>query len=108
MNIKHLEVFGDSKLVVSQVKEKYRVKYIRLKQYKNEVCDLIEKKFLAFNLSFAPRENNQTTDSLALAASGFKTPLIQHVKYEVHMKYRASIPYNIKHWQVFEDDKEIE
>ena len=97
MNIKHLEVFGDSELVVSQVKEKYRVKSIRLKQYKNEVCNLIEKNILAFNLSFVQREKNQMADSLALAASCFKTPLIQHVKYEVQMKYKPSIPNNIKH-----------
>lgn len=108
MNIKHLEVFSDSELVVSQVKEKYRVKSIRLKQYKNEVCDLIQKNFSAFNLSFVPRDKNQMAGSLALAASGFKTTLIQQVKYEVQMKYMPSIPDNIKHWQVFEDDKEIE
>ena len=108
MNIKHLEVFSDSELVTSQVKERYKVKSIRLKQYKNEVCDLIDKNVLAFNLSFVPREKNQMADSLALVVSGFKTPLIQQVKYEVQMKYRPSIPDNIKHWQVFEDDKEIE
>jgi len=38
MNIKQLEVFGDSELVVSQVKGKHKVKSIRLKQYRNEVC----------------------------------------------------------------------
>ena len=45
MNIKHLEVFGDFELVVSQVKDKYKVKQLRLKQFKNEACDLIEKGF---------------------------------------------------------------
>jgi len=97
MNVKHLEVFGDSELVVSQVKEKYRVKQIRVKQYKNEVCELIERDFLAFNLSFFPRAENQLEDSLALAASGFRAPLVQQIKYEVQMKYRPSIPDNIKH-----------
>jgi len=108
MNVKHLEVFGDSELVVSQVKDKYKLKQIRLKQYKNEVCDLIERDFLAFNLSFVPRAENQLEDSLTLAASGLRARLVQHIKYEVQMKYIPSIPDNIKHWKVFQDDKEID
>jgi len=108
MNIKHMEVFGDSELVVSQVKDKYKVKQIRLKQYKNDVCDLKERDFLAFNISFVPRAKNQLPDSLALAISGFRAPFVQKIKYEVLMKYIPSIPDNIKHWQVFQDDKETD
>jgi hypothetical protein len=30
------------------------------------------------------------------------------VKYDVEIKYRPSVPDNVKHWKVFEDDLEIE
>lgn len=40
--IKILSVFGDSELIVSQVKGKYASKHIRLKQYRNAVWDTIE------------------------------------------------------------------
>jgi hypothetical protein len=29
------------------------------------------------------------------------------VKYEIEMRYKPSIPGNIKHWQVFENDQQI-
>lgn len=76
MNIKHPKLVGDSELVILQVRDKYKVKQIRLKEYKNEVCELIERDFLALNISFVPRDDNQLEDSLALAAGGFRAPLM--------------------------------
>jgi len=58
LNVKKLEVFGDSKLVVLQVRNKYQTKQLRLKQYKNELWDLTENYFLAFYISFIPRISN--------------------------------------------------
>jgi hypothetical protein len=29
------------------------------------------------------------------------------LKYEIQVKYRASLPDNVKYWKVFEDDDEI-
>jgi hypothetical protein len=40
-------------------------------------------------------------------ASNFRVPLPPKLKYEVEVKYRPSIPDNVKHWKVFEDDLEI-
>jgi hypothetical protein len=50
---------------------------------------------------------NQQVDSLAVATSTFRPPEVPNLKYEVEMKYRPSIPDNVKHWQVFEDDQHI-
>ena len=33
---------------------------------------------------------------------------MQQIKYEIQMNYRPSIPDNIKHWKVFQDDKDID
>jgi hypothetical protein len=46
-------------------------------------------------------------DSLAVSTSNFKIPLPPKLKYDVEVKYRPSIPENVKHWKVFEDDLEI-
>jgi hypothetical protein len=71
------------------------------------VWDLVDSFFSAFNISFIPREENTVVDSLASSASIFKVPLPPKLRYDVEIKYRPSIPDNVKHWKVFEDDLEI-
>jgi hypothetical protein len=56
MAIDNLAFFGDSELMINQVKNIYQDKQLRLKQYRNEVCDLVDNFFLTFNISFIPRE----------------------------------------------------
>ena len=75
-----------------------------LKVYRNEVWDLIDNFFLAFNITFVPREYNETTDSLALAAAYFKVPKLTHLKYPIDVRYRPSVPNDIKYWKFFHDD----
>jgi hypothetical protein len=68
---------------------------------------MIDSFFLDFNISFVPKEENSVEDSLAVSTSNFKVPLPPKLKYEVEIKYKPSIPDNVKHWKVFEDDIEI-
>jgi ribonuclease HI len=56
MGIKEILVFGDDELIIEQVRKIYQAKHPRLKSYKNEVWDLIDIFFLAFKISFIPRE----------------------------------------------------
>jgi ribonuclease HI len=107
MKTEELAVFGDAQLIVHQVKNLYQDKYPKLRTYRNEVYDMIDSFFLDFNNSFVPREENSVEDSLAVSTSNFKVPLPPKLKYEVEIKYRPSIPDNVKHWKVFEDDIEI-
>ena len=86
LGIKELVVFGDSELVIQQVKSVYQVKQYLLKVYRNEAWDLIENFFIAFNITFVPREYNETTDSLALAATYFKVPKVTHLKYHIDVR----------------------
>ena len=58
LGTQQLVVFGDSKLVVQQVNNVYQVKQQLLKVYRNEVWDLIDNFFTAFNVSFIPRDHN--------------------------------------------------
>ena len=107
LGIQQLVVFGDFELVVQQVRNVYQVKKQLLKVYKNEVWDLIDHFFTTFNISFIPRDHNQTADSLALAATFFKVPQNTQLKYPIEVRHRPSIHDNIKHWRVFQDDMEI-
>ena len=54
-----------------------------------------------------PREQNKIADSIAVATSTFHPPQNPLLRYEVEVRYRPSIPDNIKHWQVFEDDEKM-
>jgi hypothetical protein len=97
MAIDNLAVFGDSELIINQVKNIHQAKKPRLKQYKTEVWDLVENFFLEFNISFIPREANQKEYSLALASSTFIPPIDPNIKYQVEVILRKIITYNIKH-----------
>ena len=68
---------------------------------------MIDNFFMALNISFIPRDHNQTANSLALAATHFKIPKQTQLKYPIEVKYRPYVPNNIRQWRVFEDDLEI-
>jgi hypothetical protein len=55
MNIEEISVFGDDELIVQQVRNLYQAKHPRLWAYINEVWDLVDSFFLAFNISYVPR-----------------------------------------------------
>ena len=50
MNIECLTVYEDSELVVRQIRNHCEAKHHRLRTYRNEVWDLIDNFFLAFNI----------------------------------------------------------
>jgi ribonuclease HI len=108
MGIDKLSIFGDSELIIHQIKNIYQTKQKRLKQYKNEVWDYVDNFFSAFNITFVHKNLNRQAYSLALAASSFKTPMLPNLKFEVEVRNKPSILDNLKHWQVFKDDEEIQ
>ena len=105
LKIENILVFGDSELVRKQIKEIYQTKHPRLWTYRNEVWDLIDNFFLAFNITTVARDDNQPANSLVIATSGFKIPTRQRLKYEIEVRYRPLVLDNIKHWKVFKDDE---
>lgn len=98
LNIVCLTVYGDSKLVAKKTKNQCHTKCCMLRDYRNEVWDLMDNFFLAFNAQFLPREGNQLVDSLAIAANNFKPPQNPLVKYEVEVRYIPFVPDNVRHW----------
>jgi hypothetical protein len=99
--LEELVVFGDVELIFHQIKNMYQEKHPRLRTYINEVWHLVDSFFLAFNISFIPREENTMDDSLDVSTSNFRVPLPPKLKYDVEVKYIPSIPNNVKHWKVF-------
>ena len=97
LGIQQFFVYGDSELVVQQVRDKYQVKQGLLKVYRNEVWDMIDNFFISFNITFIPRDHNQIADSLALATTYFRITKQTQLKYPIEVRYKPSILDNIKH-----------
>ena len=97
MNIQSLKVFRDLELVVRHIRNQCQAKHPRLRAYRNEVWDLMENFFLALNIQLMPRDENIMVDSLVVA-SNFRPPQNPLLRYEIEVRYRPSIPDNIKHW----------
>ena len=71
LRIKHLNVFGDSALVISQVKGDWDTKHPNIIPYKELVLSLIPY-FKEITFEHFPREENQLVDALAIMSSMFK------------------------------------
>ena len=106
MSIKGLKVFGDIYLIIQQVNETFQAKHPRMKAYRDEVWKLKDS-FNIFSISYISRMKNQIFDSLVVSTSTFIPRLPPKLTYEVQVKYRPSLPDNVKYWKVFEDDDEI-
>ncbi len=104
---KRIIVHGDSEQIIKQVQGTYQTKNPRMSSYRNVVLDLLEK-FSEFMFSVIPGVRNTVPDSLAVAASVSKILGFLKTKDEFEVTNRPSVPDNIKNWQVFEDDKQIE
>ena len=77
-----------------------------MRAYRNSVLDIL-KMFPNYTLTSVPRTQNIIADSLAKVASNLKIPMKSSNKFEIHVKHRPSVPDNLRYWQVFWDDKEI-
>lgn len=107
LNAKIISVYGDSKLVIKQVKGQYQAKHPQMRAYRNAVLDIF-RLFPYYTLTCVPCVQNVIADSLATTTSNLKILMNSNNKFEIHVKHRPTIPDNKKYWQVFDDDKEIE
>ena len=58
-------------------------------------------------LTTIARGQNVIANSLAVVASPFKIPIHMNRKYEIEVKHRLVVRDNIKYWQVFDDDQQV-
>lgn len=68
LDIKYLQVFGDSEIVIKQVRNTIHCPSRRLKHYQSLIQDLTSH-FTAFNISPIPRLQNASADLLDNIAS---------------------------------------
>ena len=106
MKVKKITIFGDSLLVIDQVKGVYEAKHPKTIAYINLVLELPEE-FHEYTISLIPREQNHIANSLANSASVFKIPLYPNKRYEIQVKHMTSILYNVKNCLVFENNHQI-
>ena len=77
LRIKHLEVFGDSALVIYQVNGEWDTKHSKLFPYQDHVLELATE-FTDITFSHIPREENQMADALATLSTMFKVTWSNH------------------------------
>ena len=106
LKAKKIAIYGDSELVIKQVKGEFQAKHPRMRAYRNAVLDIL-KWFSEHTLTCIPRIQNGVADALAKAAGKLKIPMNSSNKFEIYVKHRPTIPDNQRNWQVFQDDEEI-
>jgi ribonuclease HI len=95
MNIQNLVVFGDSEIVVRQVRNSIHCLSPHLKSYQSEVWNLMSK-FSSFNINSIPRLNNSEADLLANVASKLlPADGLSPDAFSVELLFQPSIPDNI-------------
>jgi ribonuclease HI len=105
MDVQKLVVFGDSEIIVKQVRNEIHCLSPHFKNYQTEVWGLMNK-FLTFNINSIPRLSNSEVDLLANVASKlFPVEGLSPNTFSVELLFRPSIPDNITNWQVFDEDQ---
>ena len=99
----NLKVFGDSEIIVKQIRNQIHCISPHFKAYQNEVWELL-KCFNAFNIISIPRIKNATADLLATSATRL-VPTNNHCSVEI--LFRPSVPDMITNLGVFDDDQQI-
>ena len=107
LNVKYLQVFGDSDIVVKQVCNTIHFLSGHLKHYQSLVQDLTEH-FISFNISSIPRLQNVSADLLANIASRLiPSEDFSPDRFSIELIFKPSIADNITNWRVFNDDPDI-
>ena len=103
-DVKNLKVLGDSKIIVTQVKDTIHCNSLHLKPYQKEVISLINNLF-SFNIIAILRIKNKDVDSLSTIAPRL-TPLEDYEasKLLVELLFTYLLPNNVSNWRAFEDD----
>src|SRR5271168_2739732 len=107
LKVQYLKVFGDSEIIVKQVRNTIHCLSNHLKHYQSLVQDLTSH-FLAFNISSIPRAQNSAADLLANVASKLlPSEDYSPYRFSVELLFRPSIPDNVTNWRVFNHDDDI-
>ena len=107
LGAKRISIRGDSELIIKQVNGEYYAKHQRLRAYINVVLDLLQC-FIEYDLQVNPRGQNILVDGLATSATTCKIPFHPNRQYTFEVKCRPVVLDNIRYWQVFSNDEQID
>eukprot|EP00253_Pinus_taeda_P016216 PITA_16216 len=90
LNAKRISLYGDSELVIKQVRGEYQAKHPWMQAYRHAVLDIL-KLFSEYTLTCVHRIQNSIADALAKATSSLKIPMNSSNKFEIHVKHRPIV-----------------
>ena len=78
----------------------------KLGYYRGTIVEILNT-FLETNLAVIRRKHNMKAHSLAMFASTCKLPFQPNHQYTAKIRHRLAILDNLKNWQVFNNDQQI-
>jgi len=78
-----------------------------MRAYRNVVLDFLDS-FAQYSLYVVSIDQNIILDGLDTSGSTCKLPFHPTHTYTLELKNRPTVPDNIRYWQVFGDDAQIE
>jgi len=78
-----------------------------MRAYRNVVLDFLES-FIEYSMFVVYTNQNVFPNGLATSASTCKLPFCPTRQYIVEVKNKPTVPNNIRYWQVFGSDAQIE
>ena len=88
LKVENMKVYGDSEIIVKQIRKQIHCISPHLKSYQNEVWDLLTN-FYAFNILSIPRLKNATTELLATSVARL---VPSNNKCSIKLLFRPSVP----------------
>ena len=88
------------------MKGNFTTNNLRLRAYKGAAIQVLDT-FLESQLTKISRELNLHSHSLLTFVSTWKMPFKPNHTFTAEIKHRPAVPDNIKNWQVFESDTQI-
>ena len=101
LKVKNMKVYGDSEIVINQIRNKSHWISLHLKAYQNEVWELLTN-FDAFNIFSIPRVKNVAANLLATLAARL---VPTNNRCSIELLFKPSISNNITNFRVFDDDQ---
>jgi len=101
-----VSILGDSDPIIQKIKGNFVTNDNRLRAYRKVATEILNT-FSESQLTKILRKHNLHAHSLATFASTCKLPFEPNHHFIAEIKDRPIVPDNIKNWQVFENDTQI-
>lgn len=107
LGLRKIQIFGDSEIVIRQVKNQVHCVSAHLLNYHDKVCEQL-KLFDEFFINSVPRNQNFAADLLANVASKLiPATKMPTTTFSVQLLFRPSMLDNVTNFIVFDDDEQI-